>query len=220
MTKRTIIALTGPAGCGKDTVADYLCHEHGFERFAFADAVKREAAAAFGVSVEMFNCRATKEKPFESLRLSFCRDFRFVATVLQLEVGMQNGTEDDIEAALSKPRSPRQIMQRWGTEYRKQQYGAGYWITALVEQLALTDTPVVVTDCRFDDEAEFLRGLGADVWQLIRPDAHPVSDHASEKPISAHRVNWLIDNVGTIPALYLHIEHALASMDRAMRCAA
>lgn len=34
------VALIGPAGVGKDTVAQVLCEQHGFTRVAFADALK------------------------------------------------------------------------------------------------------------------------------------------------------------------------------------
>lgn len=35
-----IIGLTGHAGAGKSTLAEYLCTKYGFSRLAFADALK------------------------------------------------------------------------------------------------------------------------------------------------------------------------------------
>lgn len=40
MLDSAIIGLTGPAGSGKDTVADYLVCEHGFTKLAFASGLK------------------------------------------------------------------------------------------------------------------------------------------------------------------------------------
>lgn len=43
-----IIGLLGKAGCGKDTVADYLVQCHGFVKMSLADEMKRFAKKAFG----------------------------------------------------------------------------------------------------------------------------------------------------------------------------
>lgn len=51
MNKFTVLGILGPAGSGKDLVADWLC-EKGFVKIAFADPMKRFVKAAFGVSSE------------------------------------------------------------------------------------------------------------------------------------------------------------------------
>lgn len=43
-----IVMLSGPAGCGKDTVASYLVQNHGAVSVAQADPMKRLAAVLFG----------------------------------------------------------------------------------------------------------------------------------------------------------------------------
>jgi dephospho-CoA kinase len=35
-----LIGLTGPAGCGKDTVAGFLCIVHGFVQVSFAKPIR------------------------------------------------------------------------------------------------------------------------------------------------------------------------------------
>ena len=40
-----ILGLTGPAGAGKDTVADRLCSTYGFRKLSFAGILKRMLAA-------------------------------------------------------------------------------------------------------------------------------------------------------------------------------
>jgi hypothetical protein len=35
-----IIGISGYAGSGKDTIAEYLCAKHGYKRIAFADAIR------------------------------------------------------------------------------------------------------------------------------------------------------------------------------------
>jgi hypothetical protein len=48
----TIIGLLGPAGSGKDLVADWFCNEKDFVKVAFADPIKRFAAQCFGIDKE------------------------------------------------------------------------------------------------------------------------------------------------------------------------
>lgn len=60
---KTIIALVGPLGAGKDTVAKQLVERHGFRRFAFADEIKRQYYAATGHSEEEF--KAARGTPLE-----------------------------------------------------------------------------------------------------------------------------------------------------------
>ena len=43
-----LIGITGKARSGKDTFAQTLTEEHGFQRMAFADPLKQATAAAFG----------------------------------------------------------------------------------------------------------------------------------------------------------------------------
>jgi len=60
---KTIIALVGPLGAGKDTVANCLMGRHSFQRFAFADEIKRQYYAASGYSEEKF--KAARGTPLE-----------------------------------------------------------------------------------------------------------------------------------------------------------
>lgn len=60
---KQIIGLCGDKYHGKDTCADALVANEGFVRFAFADALKETAAAAFGRPVAEFHTVALKEAP-------------------------------------------------------------------------------------------------------------------------------------------------------------
>lgn len=60
-----LIALTGPAGCGKTTAARYLIERHDFVRVRFADPLKR-MLGALGLSSEQID-GAEKESPCDLL---------------------------------------------------------------------------------------------------------------------------------------------------------
>src|SRR3569623_1188001 len=49
-----IIGLAGPAGSGKDTVADWLEAGHDFTRFALADPIRKGLCAMFGLPMTVF----------------------------------------------------------------------------------------------------------------------------------------------------------------------
>lgn len=60
-----IVLLSGWAGSGKDTTADYLCDNFGFKRFAFADALKTTVSKQFNVPVDMMNTHKGKQSTLD-----------------------------------------------------------------------------------------------------------------------------------------------------------
>ena len=52
---KQILLLSGYARSGKDSVANLLEEEHGFRRFAFADALKEMVAERTGIPVSLFH---------------------------------------------------------------------------------------------------------------------------------------------------------------------
>lgn len=61
---KKVVALLGPLGAGKDTMAKHLVDSHGFRRFAFADEIKRNYYSASGHSEEAF--KAARGTPLEA----------------------------------------------------------------------------------------------------------------------------------------------------------
>ncbi len=175
-----IIALAGLAGSGKDTAADMLVLHAGFIKLAFADALRTEVAAAFGMGGErgLFEDRQAKETPTRRLALDRCWSAGFVKAVVTA-AGAPAGGE-----WMGAPRSPRQIMQWWGTEYRRAQQ-EDYWCKRMGLRidgmLLLGHRRIVITDCRFENEAAVVRRLGGVLWQMVRPGTECTEGgHASQ----------------------------------------
>ncbi|OMG87985.1 hypothetical protein [Achromobacter xylosoxidans] len=184
-----LVGLAGHAGAGKDTCADILASAHGFARLAFADAVRAELAAAFGVDLRLFSNRSTKEAPTHELALHRCADRTFVELMLSLPLGL----------TLDRALSPRWAMRLWGTEYRRSQSGKDYWLLRAHEALESLQRDgwrrIAITDVRFANEAALVNSLGGEVWRVKRPIADAVlAPHASEQEVTGIQVDRVIDN--------------------------
>ena len=57
----TIIGLSGKAGSGKDTIADYLVEHHNFTKLAFAGVLKQSMKILFDLSDQQLNDSKQKE---------------------------------------------------------------------------------------------------------------------------------------------------------------
>lgn len=60
---KKIIAITGKAGAGKDTIGDYLCQTHFYKKFSFAYPIRQIIKAAFNLSDNQIYDREYKDVP-------------------------------------------------------------------------------------------------------------------------------------------------------------
>jgi hypothetical protein len=159
--KQLLLGFIGAAGSGKDTCADLL-QAHGFHRIAFADALRLEVSGAFGIDVRELTERDTKEQTDSALALNRCKDQGF--TDWMFAIG-HNILQD---------RSPRWVMQQWGTQYRRAQM-PNYWLNKVrswVNNMRATGHHrLCITDVRFQNEIDLLRSLSGYFLPVIRPNA-------------------------------------------------
>lgn len=197
-----LIGLAGSAGSGKDTIADYLVKQHGFTKFSFSDGLYREVSDAFNVPVEELQDRNNKERPHPQLTVRSCSDASFCAIMLDNEIGL-----DD-------PVSPRWVLQRWGTEYRRAQdpeywlKKAALWVKAWL-QVTRDDgqhhAGLVNTSVRFPNEQAWINELQGVVWHVRRLDAGECAsqlDHVAEQHLAEGATDRVIWNTGTIEQLH------------------
>lgn len=181
-----LIALCGAAGAGKDTVADMLPAR----KLAFADALYREVAEAWGVEQHVLRCRETKETPTPRLSLmSSTEDEFFITDAMMAHCPYA-------------PRSPRQILQWWG-DYRRAQ-DPDYFVNSLRFHLegGHPSQPIVITDVRFPNEAALIRQLGGQLWQIRRPGYEAGgTGHASDTDGSEFRPDRVLLNGGDLEDL-------------------
>ena len=116
MSEVFILGVNGSRGVGKDTLGDILVRKCGFLSVPFADKLYLEVSKAFNVTVPFLMDRKNKEVAQACLTLSQCSDPHFI-TVMREDHGI----------LLNSELSPRQILNWWGTEYRREHYGEDYW---------------------------------------------------------------------------------------------
>jgi hypothetical protein len=223
-----LIGLAGPAGVGKDTIADYLVATHNFTKFSFSDALYDEVAAAFGIDKAVLYVRETKEHPMEALQYWYCNDLAFQDIMFE-QLARVHKYPLDVWC------SPRQVLQWWGTEYRRKQ-NPGYWIfkAGLVVRayLALAkDDPetqrggLVNCSVRFPNERVFVEMHNGEVWHVQRPnwgDALPASQraHVAEQGLPVLPRDKVVLNNGTIEQLGTAANLLLSSQPGSMiKCA-
>jgi hypothetical protein len=218
-----LLGLAGHAGAGKDTVADYLVTKYGFVKFSFSDALYREVAAAYGLeSEDLLRDRDTKDTPQSILALENCNNAGFVAIATdELE------KRSVISAGKYQSLSPRQVLQLWGTEYRRA-LDANYWVQQAEDWIAAVwgifqypeQRPqfFVNTSVRFPNERAWVRKFqNGNVWHIRRAGLTPVNSHVSETPLEVLDHERELFNNDTVDRLYKGVELLLSTQAKFVR---
>ena len=191
-----IIGVVGYISSGKGTVGDILEREHGYKKFAFADALKDAVASIFvwprGLLEGDTNAsRAFRERvdPWWSNKLGY-------------EV------------------TPRLILQKMGTEACRHGIADNIWIAALEKRMQGYDD-VVISDCRFPNEIDFIRSAGGVIVRVKRgedPSPEELSKlHISETAWNSYLPDRIIHNDKDIEGLKLCVKDILTDLEKGGR---
>lgn len=109
--------------------------------------------------------------------------------------------------------SPRRMLQILGTDAIRANFGADFWIKRWLQEyrsMAASDN-VVLTDVRFNNEAQVVRDLGGSILHIHRPQpARLEADaaaHMSEMPVHVlPRQDKALVNDGTLDDLFAKID--------------
>jgi len=179
-----LVGITGRAGAGKDTIADYLVHEHGFTKLSFAGPLKAMLAAA---GMPEPADRAAKELPIPGFGFTW----REAAQRLGTEWG--RALDPDIWVKVIEA----QILQ-----------------AQILNSAYETNCRFVLSDVRFENEAAMIRRLGGKVLFVHgrAVDLGANAAHASEAGIAfAQGLDSLIPNSGSLDDLFSEVRYALWS---------
>lgn len=104
-------------------------------------------------------------------------------------------------------KTPRQLLQTLGTDWGRTLVHSEVWIRSVqrrVERAREDGRHSVITDLRFDNEAEWVRACGGVVWRVERDvptDVACLTPHSSESGVKDGLIDRTIVNDGTLEDL-------------------
>lgn len=172
-----IIGLSGLKSSGKSTVAKYLCEKHNFIEFSFAAPIKQGL-------MEMLDLTSD-------------------------QVHVDKETPDTFWGV-----TPRKLMQVIGTDLMRNHLPTyipemkNVWIRLMEKKvLAHPHQNIVISDCRFLDEACFVRNQKGVVIRISRPFLIATDMHESEQ--LGFEVDYDLLNSKSIPDLEESVDRIL-----------
>lgn len=189
-----IIGLSGYARSGKDSVADVLATEFGFQKIAFADKL-RECLYELN-PVILWDQNETKV--YEAI-LDYM-PLKWIIDTYGWDGYKDTGWNKHI----------RIMLQRMGTDVGRNILGGDIWRDATLRVMDLTKD-YVVTDCRFQNEAYMVAREGGKVWRVNRPGVGPANDHISEVGLDDYPFDTIIPNDGDLTYLAKTVRLALVN---------
>ena len=183
-----IIGVVGFIGAGKGTVRDILVREHGYHGFAFADALKDAVSTIFTWPRGLLEGDSNASRAFRE------RVDPWWSHKLGYEV------------------TPRLILQKMGTEACRHGIADNIWIAALEKRIHGYED-VVISDCRFPNELQFIRSAGGIIVRVKRgndPSEEELAKmHISETAWNNCNPDIVITNDGTVEELKKEIKKIL-----------
>lgn len=199
-TPAAIYVLVGNQGAGKDTVAAHLVDIYGVKRLAFASILKDVCAALFQWPRDWLEGREQVDREWREQ----------VDTWWAAELCMPDFT-------------PRRALELVGTDVFRLHFHPRIWVLAMkraIQRAIAAGHSVVISDCRFQNEADFLREFAANnnaiplsFWRIERPVAAATggggTTHVSNMEHAQIQCDCTFSNTGTIADLCAQVDAAM-----------
>jgi dephospho-CoA kinase len=176
------IALIGKMGSGKDTAARWLMSGQGYSRVAFADPLKALVIEADPI---------VKYEPAG-----------FGPVPIHLSNVLQRMTFENAKRAYPEV---RRSLQRIGQGARR--VDPDFWVRramVTVEALTAFDLPIVVTDCRYQNEVDALKHRGFTTIRIMS-DRQQYNTHESETALDGYMADFNVTNNSSESELYAQL---------------
>lgn len=185
-----VVALSGKAGHGKDTVANYLRDKHGFKTVSFAQPLKTGLSTMLALDPEFFEDRVLKEKTLEEYGKSPRQLMQWMGTdVLRAHI------RDDIFIMTMKKRL--------------------HTLLALKEDVVISDCRFDAEAALVHDLNKNGPLARTVVWLVdasLRLPLGVAGEHVTEKGISRNKIDKIVSNNGNTVNLFKNVERALEDL--------
>lgn len=184
-----IIALTGPKGSGKDTVAGIIKNQnktfYNVKNIAFADPIKK-------IIQHIFNLDPANNDQYDLFKRA------------QISYQLPGYLTENVEG--------RRVVREIGMmmrQYDEEQFTQYVW-----KEIAANPTALwIVTDLRFDNEYVMLKQLGAKIVKITRPQ-YQYDGHITERAFDDHLVDNILHNDGDLEYLNMRTAYVMASIKK------
>lgn len=206
-----IIALTGRAGSGKDTAALAIRLLTGSLDPAWMMSI--EGCPIIGPNrhvvdlQEFFDIKWPNQSTDENNKwkvMKFAEPVYQIAAVItghdpnDPEAIMNSGFKNKLFGLGGVPKTGRELLQLIGTEFGRTHFANKIWISILEDKLLKLSEEkfkgVIVTDCRFLNEAIFLNSLRATIIRMVGRDGGVPLSHSSESEMELIEPDYIVDN--------------------------
>ncbi|NIT54894.1 MAG: hypothetical protein GWN00_01200 [Aliifodinibius sp.] len=102
-------------------------------------------------------------------------------------------------------KSPREIMQLFGTECIRRHFGAMFWVEKLHSRVTSREANTVIDDVRFMEEAAYIRKFGV-LIHVVRHDVSTKDTHESERGITPMEGEVILQNNGPMINLWNFVQ--------------
>lgn len=217
-----IIAITGYAGSGKDTIGEYIQQKYNYKRFAFADMIKRLCSVTFNNDEEYYHNQDLKLIPM-NFNFDYQAKQRWVKFLTSdMKIDRQKASElfeiaykycsdgSEVNNRVITTTS-RNVIQKIGEETLKKCYDYDIWLKFCPSG----ETFTVITDMRFPDEYKLVKDLNGVVIKVTNTNnKQSKMNHVSESFIDNINADYYIDNDGiNIDNLYKSVDNVLNNLE-------
>lgn len=115
--------------------------------------------------------------------------------------------KDDIVPALGV--SPRRLMQTLGTEWGRELINPELWVLLAKMRFLERRRRMIITDVRFENEADFVRSNGGIIVHMQPKQEYQVAAHISEDGIDVKEGDKIIVNDGSLEDLQTSVRSCL-----------
>jgi hypothetical protein len=200
-----ILLLSGYKRSGKDTAAEFIVREMGFQKMALADTLKEEVSRQYGIPLNYFYDQALKEEPLLDFPLKV-NDSSSLAIV--------NIFKNELKSDKKNLHwTPRALLILEGST--KRAVNPNYWSENIINKINnLENKNVIITDVRYRSEISALKdyagalGLTVKTVRIDRFDTCDTND-PSERDLDGYNFDVVIPNRGTLEQFMRNIKEKL-----------